>query len=466
MLKKAGSRTAPTDVIDEIDPKVNNFKVDPVEYGRHIEMVPPRVDKEGNIEVDPGDGGIELNKEHEGIELDIQRDFYGRPSVATSTLAELPSEKQSAEVGEGDRLKTRRCGLKKRPFWVLLGLIIFIVIGGIPKTPSPVLSGSNLVAVNWTTADNKTTYLIFTQAPDQSLVAYTGQTNAWIKVNISQVFEDTNGLGIRASSPLAAVANSDLYNYTEPQADKLTLYFLTRDNVVTQLVTHDATLENWDWGDIGPHSDVNIMAAPGSLLAAAWQRCNNFTSCGNGCLSLTYEDTQQNYMIANSTHAWAPVIASDRLAENSSLALISMNYGNGSDYLWGFFNTNGILGSAWQDFENGNWFWTDLGRNVLEHVPTSALQHFAATSFRDRTHAFIAALFPDGAIIGKHWDPALNNWHPPANLNLVGSTQANFSTITMTADARFYGIIADGTIQEYQMDVDDPFTFHWLGTVS
>ncbi|KAI8635548.1 hypothetical protein F5Y19DRAFT_14494 [Xylariaceae sp. FL1651] len=495
VLMNTSPSTTSIDVIRSVDPEVNASNVDPVEYGRHIETV-HRVDKDSGIEVDHEEIGLEFNNNDEGIEAvetNSEWNFYHRSQMPVSALTELPIEEQlSEDTPEMIKSNPRYYGLTRRKIWIFLVLTILIVVGaviggvvaGLDKRLSKSVSSSNLAVVNWITTDNVTTYIVVMQDSDQSLIAYAGHTNAWTKVNISQCFEDSGGLAIRASTPLAAVATSDLTNPTDVKANQLSIFFLTPGNVLTQIVTNNASLGDWDWGDIGPHSDVNLTTAAGSQLASAWARCSNYTECGSGGISLTFEDTNQNYVVANSTYNWTAAIASDRLAANSSQALISMNGSNASqilntDYLWGFFDTNGIIGTAWQDYQSGSWWWTDLGRNVLYGVPPSTMQQLAAASFRDRMHAFMVALFPNGSVTGRHWDPAPFNWLPEAKLDLligsggIDNSSSNrlqpvgFSTIAMTADARLYGIAKTvGSVHEFQMDEADPYTFRWLGEVS
>ncbi|KAI1859017.1 hypothetical protein JX265_010494 [Neoarthrinium moseri] len=450
--------------------KSNNVPRDDGDDGKDIE--------EG-LEVDYTDGGIEVINAHAGMEVHRNPEYYRRPSIPVSALTELPSRRFSDEVGDVSHPEPRVCGIGKQWFWALVVLVIFIVgaligglVGGLKKrdTPSsaPVSSlPSNLAAVNWTTAENTTSYVIFTQEADLSLMAYFGDTKSWRRVNISEKFKDIGSLAVGAATPLAAVAMADPINTTYREANYLSLFFVTPENWITQIVTNDTELQDWHWGSIGSHSDVSITVASGSKLAATWVRCNNSTLCSSGCVSLSFEDEQQNYIVVNSTYHWSTTLANKRLARNSSMAMISMNdqvLGNDSDYAWAFYSTNGIVSSTWQDYQSHTWWWTDLGRNILSDMQPTTLQQFAATSFRDRKHAFLGALYSNGSIVGKHYDPDLENWHIQAEINLVDSPPTNFSTIAMTADARLYGI-SNGTIQEYQMDVDDPYTFQWLGGV-
>ncbi|KAI1337273.1 hypothetical protein F5Y15DRAFT_157970 [Xylariaceae sp. FL0016] len=470
---------SPTEVIEGIEPELNTLRFDPVEYGRLLQPG-SQVDRDQNKEVDYEEGALETNIEHEGLELNLSQSAQHRPSIPISQLTELGNERQRDTSTDTDQLKPRRWHFPGPKVWIILGLFVLMIIGAVVgsvlgsehhyHSKSP-LSSSNLAVANWTLSDNTTLHVVANQDTDQSLIAYIGNANNWSQVNISQGFDNTGGLGVRHNSPLAlAVFGNSSSGTNNSLTYELNLFYLTQGNEVVQIVTSDTTLTNWDWGDVGPHSQLNvpITTAPGSQLAAAWQQCHNVTACGPGILSLTYEDMQQNFVVANSSYDWRPIIASDRLAENSSLALISMNYNTSTttDYLWGFFDTNGILGSAWEDFQNGNWWWTSEGRNVLYDVEPSSLQHFAAASFRDRMHAFMAALSPDGTVTGKHWDPDLNDWYPEALIKFLDGPTANFSTIAMTADARFYGIALDGITQEYEMDTTDPYTFHWLGQVS
>ncbi|KAI0484098.1 hypothetical protein GGR56DRAFT_679506 [Xylariaceae sp. FL0804] len=485
-------------VIEGVDPEVNASGFVPAEYGQHIGTA-NGVNNEGNLEVDAGVPGIEVNKEHEGIEVQhhLRASWPGCAFSESLIDQQLSSSSKKRHGWSGSR-------------WLTIGLVALVAIAallaglvaGLAKShkahPQPWLA--SLAAVNWTTKGNITNRIVITQASDSSLIAFVGQTNSWSTVNISQLFEDSGGLGVRPNTPLAAVANSNLDDSADLAQNQLCLFYTTDANEVVQLVTHDPSLSTWDWGDVGPHSDVaTITTGSGSRLAAAWKLCDdgdddqaassNSTStstseCGGsssgGTLTLAFEDAQQNFVVANSTYNWTAAVASDRLAGNSSLALVSMNYGGRSDYVWGFFDTNGILGSAWQDYQNGDWWWTNQGRNVMYDVQPSALNQFAATSFANRTHAFVAALVPNGTVAGRHWDPALNDWHPRAQVNLVvdngtgpgpeaanANANSSFSTIAMTADARLYGAVAaDGSVQEYEMDSADPYTFHWVGEVS
>lgn len=347
-----------------------------------------RIVKESDLEVPRVDGALELNTENEGIEVHSPVDREPRTSIPVSALTELPSDKSPMERSDSNIAgevisKYRICGwLDRRGQMVLaaiLMLVIVAIVGAVTGTllnrkPNPAPAPlSNLAAVNWTTAANVTVYVVFSQEPDGSLIAHRQEGNGdWARVNISQIFQDSGvHLGIRTSTPLAATAISNPSKSTDPSVNELSLFYLTPSNNITQVVTHNDTLLEWDWGDIGPHSGVRLSTAPGSQISAAWQRCRNATAeCGDGTLSLTFEDEHQNYLVANSTYNWTATVASNRLAANSSMALISMDYGgNASDYLWGFFNTNGLMGSTWQDYQNGNWWWTSLGKPVLLFGP-------------------------------------------------------------------------------------------------
>jgi hypothetical protein len=104
----------------------------------------------------------------------------------------------------------------------------------------------------------------------------------------------------------------------------------------------------------------------------------------------------------------------------------------------------------------------DIG--VLES-DTSDLQSLAATSFRDRTHAFLVFANENGTITGNHWDPAPYAWAGPRNLDLQDSPETKFSTVAMTADAWLYGI-SNGKVVSYEMDTNEPYKFYYRGEVS
>ncbi|KAK8054442.1 hypothetical protein PG994_009509 [Apiospora phragmitis] len=424
-----------------------------VDYNRHARSG-DRIDKASDLEVKGADGALEVNNEHEGIEVHSPIDWEPRASIPVSALAELASNKSHLATSNSNIVGE----------WPPSGAVTGSLLSRKPhQAPTPL---SNLAAVNWTTAANVTIYVVFSQEADGSLIAHRQENGGWGPVNISQIFQESGiSLGIRAGTPLTATAISNPARKADQTVNELSLFYLTPSNNITQIVTHDDSLTEWEWGDIGPHSDVKLSAAPGSQLSAAWQRCHNATAgCGDGTLSLTFEDEHQNYLVANSTYNWTATVASGRLAANSSMALISMDYGNASDYLWGFFSTNGVMGSTWQDFQNGNWWWTNLGRNIMYDIPPSVSQGFAAVSFRGRTCALVAALVKDGSVKVKYWDPLINDWHSEEKIKLLNeSAETGFITIAMTPDARLYGKANSGTIQELRMDQDDPYSFSLRG---
>ncbi|ORY57544.1 uncharacterized protein BCR38DRAFT_490047 [Pseudomassariella vexata] len=377
-----------------------------------------------------------------------------------------------------DQRRLKILGLGRWKFAIVVVLVLFI-IGGIaggvvaatrnsrsPPRKSMILGVSNLAAVNWTTGPDAEVHAVFFQDPDDSLMAYIDNNDGTTAmVNITGIFEKSDPLAMLSGTPIAAAANSDPHDFGNITSNRLNVFFLTPENIVTEITTHDPILQDWSRGSLGPHRDVTITTANGSQLAAVWQRCDNPSICGKGRFYLAFEDKDQNFVIANSTYDWDASTASTRLALNSSATLISMNYGNDSDYVWGFYETNNILGSAWQDYTT-NWWWIDTGRNVMYEITTSLTNHFAATSINHRRDAFMSALYPNGTIIGKHWNFELDNWRPQSALNLFGGPAApNFTSIAMTANARLYGI-SGGQVLCYLMgNISDPFTFDFLGSI-
>lgn len=297
----------------------------------------------------------------------------------------------------------------------------------------------------------------------------------WTTVNISSIFDEHKvPLMIIPGSPIAAVAKSDVESSEDDELNELSVYYLAPGNVVTEITTQDPSLNKWHQGLLGSFRQVEFTTAPGSHLAAVWQRCNNPDLCDKGMIHLGFQDTDQNFMIANSSADWNATVASPRFALNSSMVLISMSFDNNTnaakpfsndtDYVWGFYETNSIVGSAWQDYTtNGRWL--NDGRNVLSDITTSTENRFAATSFHDRKHAFMTAAYPNGTIVGKHWSPDLDDWEPQRAVDLVdGSPVTNFSSIAMTPDARLYGI-SNGQVLEYSMNESKLYTFHFIGQV-
>jgi hypothetical protein len=152
-----------------VSPDIGMNDVDPLEYSRHIEHVHHLRDEAG-LQVDHKDGGLELNNEHEGIEVAGLSDQYHRPSLPVSAETELPSRRISHDGEDAPPLIPRTCGMKRNRFWILGVSALLIIIGGligglvgglVTRNTSPTILASssspfaNLAAVNWTTAGVK-----------------------------------------------------------------------------------------------------------------------------------------------------------------------------------------------------------------------------------------------------------------------------------------------------------------------
>lgn len=98
-------------------------------------------------------------------------------------------------------------------------------------------------------------------------------------------------------------------------------------------------------------------------------------------------------------------------------------------------------------------------------MPTSTLntKTLAATSFRDRTYAFIAILDSNGIINGNYWDPGPYEWMNAKPLDMVDTFSTTFSAVALTSDSWLYGMTSDGKLLGFEMDKDDPYTFYCRG---
>ena len=180
-------------------------------------------------------------------------------------------------------------------------------------------------------------------------------TDDWTRVNITQRF-DNSSLPIQPGSPLTAVAMSDPNDLSNPDVNRLHVYFTTRTNSVMEIVTTDPTLQLWKMGELGPYMNHSLSIGNASQLASTWRRCWNETECGLGQFYLVYQNGG-NLMVADSTSHWNPTPAISFVDPNSSgVALMSAqpvdnNTELTTDYAWAIYEDGGGLATAVSNFQ-------------------------------------------------------------------------------------------------------------------
>ncbi|KAI1329400.1 hypothetical protein F5Y16DRAFT_409121 [Xylariaceae sp. FL0255] len=388
-------------------------------------------------------------------------------------VADVPLPSQ--DLGEGE-IKRRWCLPIKFSYALVLMSVLLIlgavgggVAGGIVsrkstniphmtvnQTLSPnvnVLAASQLTACNWTDPNNFTHRFVFFQDPYNAIIArrWNSQNRTWATDNLTALVVASSGssqlVPLDPSTPLASKADSY----------QVHLFFLSSQNILSgYYVTNLSTLRHeWQPAAITTYGNV---AAPGSQLASAWARCCPLfrLSCIN----------QSN--LARSTL----VAESGSVAQNSSLAMfpqVDLNVPtNGLTRL--SLMTEGLATSSlgtvdqtlyitdhWQSWDK------PLGSLSLP-LPSPRLQ-FAISALDNFNSPIFLALLPNGAVTSWIWRVSTQNYSGSGNVKFAGGPSGlNFSAITATEEAMFYGISNDRVL-EYSINSTDPSTFDFVEVV-
>lgn len=242
----------------------------------------------------------------------------------------------------------RICGLKRKVFIILAGLVAFLVVGAIvggavggtvgkskststvpssPTTTGPssapptstaiassiILSNSSLSSANWTDSKGYSHHAVIYQGRSNSLLMslWDSQNTTWTVKNIS----------VALGSSSAALSGTPLSNAVTsyPWPFQLNLYYLSPSNQILELYTIDQLGEGWTSGSL---STYNLEASAGSQLASYWQRCDY--QCSQQIV-LLYEDTSQKLNLANGTNWGNPYqVSSVAINHESSMALVPL----------------------------------------------------------------------------------------------------------------------------------------------
>lgn len=347
--------------------------------------------------------------------------FQGPHSLATYD-PETPVEKR------------RIWGMKRRTFFILLGVLLVVIIGAVvggavgatagnnkngEVTPGPVpdptpsgngtvggdvpgiqsaiLQNSRISAVNWTD-DNAVAYHgVFWQADDDSLMISVrdSKTNSWTITNITGTLDAQNQAVAKSGTPLAAAALGAPWTQAPwGKRNGLVLFFLSPRNVIQSLAA-DLPGKYWRLGNLSK-SNKNLEAAPDSQLSIWWAQCS--TNCTFD-ISLWYEDKQQTLRQGTGKNNWAetPVSILDNIVPGAAIGncALSPNYGqNGSDS-WSsrvYYDQSGAISELLHHEEAGvveDWAYGTLFTHPLpsNHLNQSVPPRLTEVSRSNRRHA-------------------------------------------------------------------------------
>lgn len=258
-------------------------------------------------------------------------------------------------------LKYRTCGFhslwKTKSRVVLLVFLIVVVLGGAiaggvtggllrrdreseQQPPSPphkgspddstragnILGTSRLATSNWTDAEGVAHRTVFFQDPNSAIIArrWDSVGRSWTTSNITDILtsgskNDSNTSPPIPGTPLASAA------YSQNGASGIQVWYLTAAGGTddTRIVSGAGLLkprskpDNW-----AREGFAGQQTAPGSQLAAAWQRC-----LSPGCIGtwlLSYQTPEGHINVANAS-GWdypARIIDRQSVSANSSLSMI------------------------------------------------------------------------------------------------------------------------------------------------
>lgn len=401
------------------------------------------------------------------------------------------------------------CGLPKRTFYIILAVGLLVVIGAIAggvagglsrknhsttKTkhsdgsesdgPRPgssnvtntdgnpsqspnvnVLGISKLASSNMTGTDGNTYRTIFFQDTSSAIIArrWDSQNKTWETSNITRIMEGhATPLNPIAGTPLTSISCD--YN----GKDQVHVWFITPTNYISTLMLRHAKTSPNGWGYDSNGSGV-VETHHGSQLAAAWQRCWS-DNCPNGWgnWAVAYQTPGGDINIANSTDWQNPTMAvqARSVAENSSLGLIPQLDAHDKIEIVRLNLVSEALHSAetgimQQTIYIETW---DPNLDLIDDIPTPqpSLQ-FAITLLDDFSLPMFLALLPNGTVSGMWWSGTHFESIQSFNFN-GGPSSVNFTAISATEEAMFYGISNDEVLQ-YEPDPEDLFSFKYVGRV-
>jgi len=394
------------------------------------------------------------------------------------------------------------CGMRRRTFWIVMGIAVVVVVAGVvggvvgsgaakrngqepvskpPAAPAnsnssfpAVLTGSKIAASNWTGHDGYGRRAVFFQDTNNALLArlWDSQNTTWLTHNISDIFTQRNiDIAIAPTSSLASAA-LDTVNAFGPR-----LWFLNKNNIVQRVESSELDVaqqpDSWTANlPDGPHT-----VWPGSQLAAAWQRCA--PNCVGNWVLAYQRNTDGAIVTANNSH-WANpdlAIKAGEVSKSTAIALVP--------WYQGIANKMGLMSESKVSSGNADvqlyalntstGDWANTGKPLLaSSVPSATSEtQFAVTKWDNWSQSLYLSLTANGKLSASWWhgpqtvfeDIALTGFSGNSSSGASGNGTPQITAITLTLDAMFYGVTADGMVLEYKVDQDSPGTFTYVSTV-
>ncbi|KAH7063586.1 hypothetical protein B0J12DRAFT_643264 [Macrophomina phaseolina] len=205
--------------------------------------------------------------------LEVDRDKVQDLPVAKEDEADLPQaisngaadapevvRKQDGEPSSTAR-QSRICGLRRRTFWIVLAIAIFVIIGAAVgggvggalsnrgsssqlSGPPQILPASNIAAVNYTDTQNVTHYRVYFQATTTGIYQsdYDNSTSTW---TVSPIELSGNRSAIVPLNGTSLSAHVNLENSTNVNFH---LFFIDSDNTIREITSNLAD-PTWTEGD-------------------------------------------------------------------------------------------------------------------------------------------------------------------------------------------------------------------------
>ncbi|KAI6093034.1 hypothetical protein F4821DRAFT_223798 [Hypoxylon rubiginosum] len=421
---------------------------------------------------------------------------YGpSPLTATENGGQYPPTNEKAAPA------ATICGLRRRTFFIILGVAIVAIIAlgvglGVgladksknesaaansdssssgssgsddPKDPAStnstsaklILDNSKITASNWTDNNGVVHRTIFFQDVYNSIIArrWDSSGKTWKTNNLTELMAaTTTPLHPQPGTPLASASMDHSPTF------ETHVWFTDPGNIIRSMASFDALNRPDSW-DNDTLSGAVLETWPGGQLAAMWQR--TWGADGDGNWIVAYQRPEGAIKTANSSIWGTATVAveSKNVAANSSLAIIPQLRGPWLDRLELVSErASGSTGIMSTTTFNDTWNGADQRVTELQSdIPLPAVsQQFAATKWDSWNQALYIALLQGGGVQGNHWDGKQMNAISSFKFN--SGPETNFTAIAMTPDAMFYGI-SNNQILEYSLDQSDPSNFNYVGTV-
>ncbi|CAG8973606.1 hypothetical protein HYALB_00009758 [Hymenoscyphus albidus] len=425
--------------------------------------------------------------------------FASETQLPFQNTHELPCRPSSP-----DKLRARTVyGSKKRRFAIIAAILAFVLAGGVggvlggtigrrkrPKpaekepeqnqTVSALLENSKLASVNWTDSNNFIHHgLLYQNRTNEILCSvWDSQNTTWTTSPVS-----VDAKRVESGTSIAAVAGyvNDLPapdSTASAKVFQISIYFYSTENNIMEFYTRDMQARTWELGLL---TNRQINGYPKSQLAATRHQCGSVW-CNNGTV-LMFQDAKQKLKAISynrtvidspqgpSVKGW-DVQASELdtpVESKTPLALIPLANPTTSKVA-SLLKAYGVSNKITQEFASTRGSWVPGHVNLAttfedDRQETSQLSAIPLnTAGGGLSDIYLTKLYPNGKIASiwcndQRWSglaaPTLNK----------APNGTNFTAISMSYDRRAYGI-SSGKIQEYDIDVKNPMSWTYLGTIN